>query len=381
MMTHKAGIYLHIPFCLRRCGYCDFCSYTGRLSDMPAYVERLFSEMRRTPLPPDYTVDTVYLGGGTPSLLSGELLARLLDGVFSSFRVEPGAEISCEVNPGTVDGAALRLFRAAGVNRLSMGVQSLSDRELALLGRIHTADEAVRAFHAAREAGFDNISLDLMTGIPAETPESLAATVAGFAALGPEHISAYALKIEEGTPFAARRASLSLPDEDRQADAVTAAAEALEAAGYRRYEISNYARPGYESRHNLRYWRGEEYLGFGPSAYSYFGGWRYGYGRDLDAYLRDGFLPRQDETYIDARAEEEEFLMLRLRLCEGIPVREYEARFHRDFYTLFGRVLDRYADFFVQRPGAVALSPRGMLVSNSLIVEMLASLPEGEKGT
>lgn len=348
---------------------------------MPAYTDRLISEMRRTPLPADYTVDTVYIGGGTPSLLPGELIARLTDCVFSVYRVEKDAEITCEANPGTIDTDGFRRLLSAGVNRLSMGVQSLSDRELALLDRIHTAEEAVRAFDAARTAGFANISLDLMTGIPGETRESLAGTIAGLTALSPEHISAYALKIEEGTPFAARRESLALPDEEGQAEAMILASEALEAAGYRRYEISNYARPGYESRHNLRYWRGEEYLGFGPSAFSYFGKRRYGYGRDLDAYLRDGFLPRQEESDIDIRAEEEEFLMLRLRLCEGIPVREYEKRFHRDFFTQFCPVFDRYAAFFTQNPENVALTPRGMLVSNRLIVEMLSCLPEGEKDT
>ena len=367
------GLYIHLPFCKRRCAYCDFCSSVGREGDIPAYVGALLSEMRRRPAD-GYTVDTVYLGGGTPSLLPIGELSRLLDGVFSHYHVAPSAEITSEVNPCTVDFDKFSLLKSLGINRVSIGVQSLSDRALRALGRAHTAKEAEDAFRAARRAGFGNISLDLMMGLPGETPAELSATVAGMLALAPEHISAYALMLEEGTPLYSSPLRTSIPSDDEAADAMEATAAALEGAGYRRYEISNYARRGYESRHNLRYWRGEEYIGLGVAAYSYFGGERFGAPRDLDGYLAGRILPRVDVERLSPADLEAERVMLSLRLASGIDRAAYLRDFGRDPALLFAEVTHRYPACFSVSDAAVALTGKGMSVSNTLIAECLLAL-------
>ena len=344
---------------------------------MPAYVNALLREMRSRPAD-GYLVDTVYLGGGTPSLLGEEELSRLLRGIRESYSLDPSAEITCEVNPGTADYDKFSLLMSLGVNRVSLGVQSLSDRALGVLGRIHTADGARRAVADARRAGVANLSLDLMTGLPGETPRELAETVRGMLALAPEHISAYALTLEEGTPLACSPLCATLPDEDAAADAMEATAAALEAGGYHRYEISNYARQGYESRHNLRYWRGEEYLGLGVAAYSYFGGERFGAPRDLDGYLAGRPLPRVDCEIITPAERERERVMLSLRLAEGIDRAAYRRDFGRDPALLFTEVTRRYPAHFSVTERALALTPLGMSVSNPLIAECLLCLEEGD---
>ena len=369
----RLGLYLHLPFCKRRCAYCDFCSSVGREGDIPAYVDALLAEMCRRPAP-GYTVDTVYLGGGTPSLLPPDETERLLAGIHRHYRVDPHAEITCEVNPCTVDFEKFSLLRSFGINRVSIGVQSLSDRALAVLGRLHTASEAVAAYRDARRAGFDNVSMDLMLGLPGETPRELLGTVEEMIALAPEHISAYALMLEEGTPLFTSPLCESIPGDDEAADAMEATAARLAAAGYRRYEISNYAKEGRESRHNLRYWRGEEYVGLGVAAYSYFGGERFGAPRDLDGYLAGKILPRVDVERLDHADREAERVMLSLRLADGIDRAAYLRDFGRDPHLLFSEVLSRYPAYFALSDSAVALTGKGMNVSNTLIAECLACL-------
>lgn len=372
MTDPTLGLYLHVPFCRRKCAYCDFCSYVGREADTAAYVAALCREIaaraRR-----DRIVDTVYLGGGTPSLLSPTEIERILAAVREAYTLSPDAEITCEVNPGTVDYDKFSLLKSLGVNRVSLGVQSLSDRALRALGRIHTAKEAEEAYRAARRAGFRNVSLDLMSGLPGETPEELSATVQGFIALAPEHISAYSLMLEEGTPFASSPLRAEIPDDDAAADAMEATAAALETAGYRRYEISNYARPGYESRHNLRYWHGQEYLGFGVAAYSFIDGVRFGAPRDLDGYLAGTLVPI-DREKLTAADRERERVMLSLRLADGIDRAAYLRDFGRDPHALFASVTARYPAFFRVTDTALALTGRGMAVSNTLITECLLCL-------
>lgn len=371
----KIGLYIHLPFCKRKCNYCDFCSYVGREGDIHAYVDALLRQAESVPAPEGRVVDSVYFGGGTPSLLPGKEIERLFKGLSSLYPIEEGAEITCEVNPGTVDYEKFCLLKELGFNRISIGIQSLDDNELKILGRIHTAAEAKEAFLLARQAGFTNISVDLMTGIPDETEESLRKTIEGLVSLSPDHISAYALKIEQGTPFAENRERLSLPDEEGEAYFTELSAALLGAAGFCRYEISNYAKEGKESRHNLHYWHGDEYIGLGPSAYSYLLGRRYGYPRDLTGFLA-GNLESIDEEIIDRAEEEREFFMLRLRLAEGISVSEYEARFGRDFQKIFGGLLQKYAPFLAIQDGRVALNDRGMLLSNPLIGAFLEALDE-----
>ena len=373
MTDRSLGLYLHLPFCRSRCAYCDFCSSVGREADIPRYVDALLSEMASRPAD-GYTVDTVYLGGGTPSLLPGRELARLLDGIAAHYRLSGDAEITCEVNPGTADFDKFSLLKALGVNRVSLGVQSLSDRALRAIGRIHTAEEAREAYRAARRAGLRNISLDLMTGLPGETPRELADTVRGILALAPEHISAYALTLEEGTPLALSPLRAALPDEEAAADAMESAAAMLVEGGFCRYEISNYARGGFESRHNLRYWRGEEYIGLGVAAYSYFGGRRFGAPRDLDGYLDGRPLPGVDVETVTPAERERERVMLSLRLSEGIDRAAYLRDFGRDPASLFGEVASRYPAHLTVDDRAVALTPLGMSVSNPLIAECLECL-------
>ncbi len=374
MTTDKAlGLYIHLPFCRRRCAYCDFCSYVGREDEIPAYVTALCRELCERARP-DRVVDTVYLGGGTPSLLPTAELARLLDAVGAHCRLASGAEITCEANPGTADYEKFSLLKAAGVNRLSLGVQSLSDRALRALGRIHTAKEAVAAYDSARRAGFRNLSLDLMTGLPGETPAELLETLRGVLALAPEHISAYSLILEEGTPLAASPLRHEIPDDDAAADAMEMTAAVLEGAGSRRYEISNYAREGYESRHNLRYWRGGEYLGLGVGAYSYLDGVRFGAPRDLDAYLSGKPLPTVDRETLSRDDLERERVLLSLRLAEGIDLAAYRRDFGRDPLSLFAPVTRRAPDHFRVTDTALALRGRGMQVSNTLIAECLLCL-------
>ncbi len=340
---------------------------------MSRYVDALAGEMKRRPAD-GYTVSTVYLGGGTPSLLGESELSRLFAALRDTYRVAEDAEITCEVNPGTADYDKFSLLKSLGVNRISLGVQSLSDRALRALGRIHTAEGARHAYLDARRAGFSNVSLDLMLGLPGETEEELTSTLCGLIALAPEHISAYLLSVEEGTPLSSSPLLATVPGEDASADALKRAAGMLADAGYLRYEISNYARPGYESRHNLNYWRSGEYIGLGVAAYSYFGGERFGTPRDLDGYLAGVPLLQIDRETIGPRDAEEERVMLSLRLREGIDCDRYRRDFGRDVYTLFAPVIERYPTLFQGREGALALTDAGMAVSNTLIAEMLALL-------
>ena len=374
-MTHKdqLGIYIHIPFCLQKCLYCDFCSFPRAEEERIArYVEMLETQIVSwSGRCAEYEADTVYFGGGTPTLLSLPQWERLMQTLRSSFRIRPNAEITAETNPAAVGLPYLRDLRLLGINRLSMGVQSADDGELKALGRAHSFAGAQKTFHEAREAGFENISIDLMLGIPHQTRDSLARTLGEFIALFPEHISAYMLKIEEGTPFGRMSDSLPLPDEDLTCELYTDTVSALAAAGYAQYEISNFARSGRHSRHNLRYWLGRPYLGLGLAAHSDFGGCRFAAGRDMEAYLRGEWISESEE--IGAEERRAEYIMLRLRLTQGIDIADYAARFGRDFYTEFEDVLIPYrrAGLLREEGGRVALTTEGMLLSNTVLAELL----------
>lgn len=374
-MKPDIGIYIHIPFCRRKCLYCDFCSFTGIDSATRSrYVDALVRELRSysAPLAP-YTVNTVFIGGGTPSLLAAEETERVFDALRTCFDLAPDAEITSEVNPATADGEKLARWRAAGVSRLSIGVQSFSDAELRALGRLHTADEAEAFYRAARRAGFANIGLDLMYGIPGQTATSLAETLRRAVALSPEHISAYSLQVEEGTPFYDRRETLALPGDDENADLYDLVTRELAGAGYRHYEISNYAKPGYESRHNLRYWRMSPYIGVGVAAYSYFEGARYGHGRDLAAYVADDFSRRPPAEPRGDGDTEEEYIMLALRLADGIDDEDFRRAFGVTFTERYGaRMTPFVAEGLATRTGrGWALTERGMYVSLALLAEIL----------
>ena len=368
------GLYIHVPFCLSKCPYCDFYSYAASNEAMDAYTAAVERALADWAARIGAQADTLYIGGGTPSLLGGARLARLVEAARRGFGLRD-AEITLEANPDSAgDWRALRALRRAGFNRISLGVQSSDDETLRRLGRVHTWQQVKDAVAACRKAGLDNISLDLIYGLPDQTMEQWENTLADALVLAPRHISCYGLKLEEGTPLYDRRESLNLPDGDLQADMYLYAVELLTQNGYQQYEISNFAQPGYESRHNLKYWMLEEYAGFGPGAYSDFGGVRYGYTRDLDGYIA-GRLDLAESEHISPQEREMEYIMLRLRTARGIDIREFENRFRQRF-TPLAAILESCAAHGLARQTETGwcLTPRGFLVSNRIIGDLQEEL-------
>ena len=372
------GLYLHIPFCRSKCDYCDFYSLAGREDRMDRYQKALVTHLRETAgMAGDFPVDTVYFGGGTPSYYGARRLRALLAEVKKRFQVEKDAEITAEANPDSVDLKGLRMLRRAGFNRLSLGMQSADPGELAAVHRPHTPEQTAQAVEAARRAGFDDLSLDLIYGLPGQTGDSWHATVEAALALGPEHLSCYGLKVEEGTPLAARAAAgEKLPDDDTQAELYLWTVDRLARAGYEQYEISNFAKPGFASRHNLRYWLTRPYLGFGPGAHSDFGGRRYSFVRDLDAYIQGvltggNIIDSADQ--IPQRERGGEYLMLRLRTARGVEEWEYRGPYFMDFGPIEARLREFAAQGWAERTdeGRWRLTPKGFLVSNQLIGDLL----------
>ena len=376
-MADKLGIYIHIPFCRSKCDYCDFYSLAGRDDRMDQYQKALLSHIKETaPLAQDFPVDTIYIGGGTPSYYGAKRLKELLGVIRKLYKVEKDAEVTVECNPDSVDVKSLKILRKAGVNRLSMGMQSANACELERIHRIHTPQQVNEAATAARKAGFTNLSLDLIYGLPGQTMDSWKATVEHALSLIPQHLSCYGLKVEEGTPLAARVAQGEiLPDDDQQADLYLWTVGRLERAGYPQYEISNFAKPGYESRHNLRYWLTQPYIGFGPGAHSDFGGRRYSFVQDLDAYIQ-GVLQGGDiideSEIIPKRERCGEYLMLRLRTVQGINEQEYRSTYFMDFAPLQARLEQfRAQGWAEQTDGRWHFTPKGFLLSNQLIGDLL----------
>ena len=367
------GLYIHIPFCRTKCLYCDFCSFVSRDEQQrEAYVGALLREIEARGTK-DYSVDTVYFGGGTPSLLSAEQIGRILGEIKESFNVSPDAEITLECNPMTVsDGDKyFKELRAFGVNRLSLGVQSAVDGELKLIGRRHSFEEAKATFLAARGAGFENISVDLMLGIPSQTFDSLRASANQVIKLAAEHISIYSLQLEEGTPLYRMRERYSLADDDAAADMYELVVKMMKDAGYRHYEISNFARDGRESKHNCKYWRLDEYLGLGLAAHSDFGGKRLENTRDMERYLGGEWL--EAESDISNSEREFEFLMLGFRTADGISKSEFLARFGVDFDEKSGIKVEKLKKmgYFCEKRDALALTESGFEVSNAILTEIL----------
>lgn len=370
--TRPLGLYLHIPFCRSKCAYCDFYSLAWSEDRADAYCAALAASLRgAAPRAAGYAADTVYFGGGTPSLLAPKRLARLLETVFDCFSVAHGAEITLEANPESArDADALRTLRDAGFNRLSLGMQSADDGELREIGRVHTAAQTAEAVEAARRAGFDNLSLDLIYGLPRQTAARWQESLTAAVALAPEHLSCYALKVEPGTPLYARRADAALPGDDAQADMYLDAVDFLVGRGYAQYEISNFARPGYESRHNLKYWTLGEYLGFGPGAHSDFGARRFALTRDLDAFLA-GRAAYGEDAEISPRERTAERVMLGLRTARGVSPDELSVPFDAA-EAVFAEC---EAHGLAQRRGERRrLTPRGFLVSNEIILRVLEAL-------
>jgi oxygen-independent coproporphyrinogen-3 oxidase len=359
MSNGSVSLYVHIPFCQSKCSYCDFNSYAGLESLIEPYVDALLAEMTLWREATQHTsVATVYLGGGTPSLLPLAEVERIMTALRRRFRLTDDAEVSFEANPGTVDGPYLQALRSLGVNRLSLGVQSFHDDELATLSRIHTAAEAHDAYNTARRAGFDNVNLDLIYGLPRQTMTAWQDTLREAIALQPDHLSLYALTLEEGTPLAddVAHGRLPPPNADLAADMYLWAEDALAAAGYQHYEISNWALPSRQCRHNLAYWLNEPYLGFGAGAHSCFGGFRFANVKDPHRYIplveesaqgdgraAEGLAPFLTSLRHIASAEQmtaaramAETVVLGLRLVAGLPLKEFRRRFGQDLMSVYG---------------------------------------------
>lgn len=422
-------IYIHLPFCVKKCRYCDFLSFPAEKEQQRAYIDALLREIRQTGRSfgaGRQEVSSVFLGGGTPSVLPAEWICEVLEEVRRNFSVSENAEITIEANPGTVDTGKLQLYRTAGINRISFGCQSFHDEELRRLGRIHTVQEIEESVQLARGAGFANINLDLMSGLPGQDLQSWEDTLRQAIALRPEHISAYSLIIEEGTPFYSlygeekdsavfvpenEKKILPLPDEETERRMYERTAEILQEAGYAQYEISNYARPGYACRHNRGYWTGVPYVGFGLGASGYLpgswfarmqagsgaqqadigtpqagsgaqqtGSWvRYRNSCDLAEYMSgmadiaEGSC-KYDEIQVPKRSDlQAEYMILGLRLTEGVEDAEFARRFGDSIDSVYGPVLEAYTKtgFLIRENGMTKLSRRGISVSNRILSEFL----------
>lgn len=420
-------LYLHIPFCLRKCAYCDFLSFAAPEREYRAYVEKLIEEIHgQREHFQEYRVTTIFVGGGTPSILPGELIEELFAAVYACFDVAEEAEITIEANPGTLTMEKLETYLECGVNRLSLGLQSADDQELACLGRAHTYDDFLKSYQRARQAGFTNINVDLMSALPGQDLHSWKTTLRKVLMLRPEHISAYSLIIEEGTPYyvrygeggagqpgadrdkdgcldgtcqdpgpaqmdapafwtgpglTGRRMLLSalpeLPDEDTDREIYHAAKEILAEHGYERYEISNYAKPGRQCRHNIGYWTGKAYLGLGLGASSYVFGHRFHNTADLEEYLAaDLTIPgavSQDIQELTLEDRMEEFMFLGLRMMQGVDGSEFLGRFGQNMWNVYGDVFQKLQEqglIQVEYP-VVRLTDLGIDVSNVVLSQFL----------
>jgi len=377
-------LYIHIPFCRQKCPYCAFFSQEGSGGELDRYAGLLQREMLLAAknTTPRSRLESVYFGGGTPSLLDPHQAADLLQQADSLFGLAAGAEVTLEANPGTIDFPRLAGFRQAGINRLSLGIQSFDDRMLETLGRIHTAQQAREAFSAARRAGFENIGIDLIHALPGQTGALWLAELRQAVQLAPEHLSIYGLTIEEGTPFAARYdgGSRLLPDEDLAADMFETADDFLEAHGYGHYEIANYARSGFRSRHNSGYWKRDGCLGLGAGAHSYLRDDRYGTrfsnAAGLDEYstaLQHGTLPRRDIQPLAREDAMAECLFLGLRMSDGVLFSAFEEEFGAGLTDVFGPEVAALSQqgLLTEDSRGIRLTRRGMLLSNQVFQRFL----------
>ncbi len=380
-------LYLHIPFCIRKCNYCDFLSAPAELSVQVRYMKALGAELAgRSAEAADHEVRSVFLGGGTPSVVPAEEIRYLLDLIREHYHVSADAEISMEVNPGTVDKEKLAVYRSAGINRLSIGLQSAVEEELRVLGRIHTFSQFLETYEAAREAGFTNVNVDLMSALPGQTLASYQRTLETVLALRPlpEHLSAYSLIVEEGTPFARlqEQGCLALPDEDEDRLMYERTGELLARAGYHRYEISNYALPGYECRHNTGYWIRVEYLGFGIGAASLWQETRFSNAPSLEAYLKSPLDVRTPPEVLTTQAQMEETLFLGLRLSRGITNTDFQRRFHHSLPEIYAPVIaQNVRDALLDWDGEhLRLTLRGIDLSNYVLAQFLLSPAASSSG-
>lgn len=377
-MNGGMELYLHMPFCVRKCAYCDFLSFPTDQETQNLYTRRLREDIDAMGKKyGDIPVDTIFIGGGTPSVPDSALIVGIMEHVRKAFHVAEGAEISMEANPGTVTREKLTDYRRAGINRLSFGLQSANDRELKLLGRIHTWAEFLESFHLARECGFTNINIDLISALPGQTRESWKDTLKRVTDLNPEHISAYSLIIEDGTPFGEKYGSEEgrklLPDEDSEREMYHETKRFLRDCGYERYEISNYAKPGRACRHNIGYWTGLPYLGLGLGASSYMDGCRFAVNSDMKQYLEEKPGMFTDVEKLTKKDMEEEFFYVGLRMTAGVSLPEFERRFGVSAKDVYPGLME----MFVEEKAAVfqgnrfVLTDYGLDVSNYIMAQFL----------
>ncbi|MGN0169609.1 MAG: radical SAM family heme chaperone HemW [Lachnospiraceae bacterium] len=402
-MKKEAEIYIHIPFCVRKCDYCDFLSAPAGEEVREQYVQYLISEIKKSPWVADHvSVPTVFIGGGTPSILMSHQISQIMEAVGETFYLQKDAEITIEANPGTLTEEKLKAYRSAGINRISMGLQSAQNEELQKLGRIHTYEEFLRSFDLARKAGFDNLNVDLMSALPGQRFSTWQDTLEKVCALGPEHVSAYSLIIEEGTPFAQRymkdeilrekgEEPQELPSEEEERRMYEYTGEYLAAKGYHRYEISNYAKEGRECKHNIGYWTRCNYMGFGLGAASLYDNIRYRNGPDLVSYMTgweeqeaeclstraqetESLSVRAQETEcLSVRAQMEEYMFLGLRLIKGVSKRKFKENFRKSMDEIYGEVIAKLkAEKLLQEEGdRIRLTDRGIDVSNYVLAQFL----------
>lgn len=377
-MSGGMELYLHIPFCVKKCAYCDFLSFPSGQELQRQYAKRLMEDIDCMGKKyGDIPVDTIFIGGGTPSVPESRLIVDLMEHVNRAFQISDGAEISMEANPGTVTREKLKEYRRAGINRISFGLQSANDRELKLLGRIHTWAEFLESFALARECGFTNLNIDLMSALPGQTCESWKDTLKRVTDLEPEHISAYSLIIEEGTPFGEKYGSEEgrklLPDEDSEREMYHETKRFLRECGYERYEISNYAKPGRECRHNIGYWTGVPYLGLGLGASSYMNGSRFAVSSDMQQYLGEKPGTFTDVEKLTKKDMEEEFFYVGLRMTAGVSLSEFERRFGMSAEEVYPGLMETFveekaAEF---RGDRFVLTDYGLDVSNYIMAQFL----------
>ena len=379
-------LYIHIPFCVKKCAYCDFLSGPAGEKEKEEYVKMLIEEIRSCPdAVKDYQIVSIFFGGGTPSLLTGEQIGQLMDAVRETFTLDEDAEITMEMNPGTVTEEKMRKYRNAGVNRLSIGLQSVNNEELRLLGRIHTYEGFLEAYRLARASGFSNINVDLISAIPGQTVESWRRTLEQVMALCPEHISAYSLILEEGTPFyqiygeadQRRREDEPqslLPSEEEEREMYEDTGRILAAHGYHRYEISNYAKKGKECRHNCGYWTGVEYKGFGLGASSLLQKRRYRNTESLENYLDGDWQPEMVEA-LTRENEMEETVILGLRMMEGVSEEKFYRKYGKRLTDVYGEIIRKYAKMGLMEADkqGIRLTESGISVSNVILSDFLIS--------
>ena len=374
MRADKIGLYVHVPFCFKKCNYCDFSSYAGLNPEVrEAYINKLVSEISSYKRAEKIKVDTVFFGGGTPSLLSPLEFQKIAEEIYNSFDVSEKAEFTLEANPKTVTREKLSAYKSFGVNRVSLGLQSIHENELKILGRIHNFEDFKSAYEDVAAVGIENISVDVMYGIPEQTKESFAKTLDEVTALSPNHLSAYGLILEEDTPLYENRASYKFPSEDEECDMYYLACDKLGKIGYSHYEISNYALRGFESKHNLKYWTDSEYVGVGVAAYSYYNGVRFGNSRNIKEYLSADMKEYITESKITPEDEAYEYAMLALRLSRGFSLPEYKERFGVDFTDGRSQKLKLYikGGYLNLSDERISLTEKGFYVSNTILTDLL----------